>query len=355
MRILVLRSQRRDPEAGRKEPYTQTFGSRYAERVTGNLVGEDDFCTACGPDCVACRKPYHRRFGADIAGVISFPAVLPYLLERPAEHVPSDLPPHDILLAINIHEQILVETIRRCGALGTRAAVVPLEASDWVSGSAREQAGDLCDRMGIELAFPKPFCSFDPPAGTVLAEFRRRFHIGKPDVRLDIRGGIIRKADVGVSAACGATYYVARWLVGRRVDEDLRHEIVSKRMHSYPCTASMKWDDELGDTPLHVAGQAHYEILRPIEHRARSEPALVMSPLGTMVQKPIPPKENIQTIEKAKQTILSELAGQESVSLRVLREKPGISAAALHTALLLLKQEGKIRAEGRKIVRGDEP
>ena len=185
----------------------------------------------------------------------------------------------------------------------------------------------------------------------MLAEFRKRFHIGKPEVRLDIRDGTIEKAHVEVSAACGATYYVARWLEGRRTDDDLKHEVISKRMHSYPCTASMKWDDELGDTALHVATQAHYEILEPPERPAPEEQhGMVMSPLGTMLPKPVPPRENVKNIERAKEAILSELARRGSVSLRTLRKMPGITPAALNSALLMLKQEGKIRTEGRKII-----
>ncbi len=351
MRILILRS-RTHPKAERPaDAYTQEFSSSFAERVIGNLTGDEGFCTSCGPDCISCRKPYNRRFAREIAGVIALPAVLPYLLEDPGRYVPRDIPPHEIILAINVHEQILIEILKRCGPCGTRGLVVPVEASVWLSGSARAQADAICRQSGIEVSFPKPFCSFDPPAGGVLAEFRRRFHIGKPQVELTIKDDRIERAYVHVSAACGATYCVARWLDGRRTDDDLRHEVISKRMHSYPCTASMEWDDQIGDMIMHVASQAHYEILGALTGEAAAESGMVMSPLGTMIHKPPSAHENIRNIERAKEAILAILADQEEVSLESLRKKWKIPPAAIDSALLILKQEAKIRTRGGRIVR----
>ena len=356
MRILILRSRMRlgDRQA-EKEPYVQTFGSSYAERVIGNLKGESGekaACAACEPDCIACRKPYRRRFGENIVGIVDLPAVLPYLLERPEEHVPREIPPCDILVAINIHEQVLLEIIRRCVAGSTRGVVVPMEAGDWISGSARADARKICDDAGTEIAFPKPFCAFDPPAGSLLAQFRRRFHIGKPKVELTVRDGRIVKAHVAVSAACGATYYIARWLTGLRVDDDLKYEVIAKRMHSYPCTASMAWDDELDETILHVAGEAHYEILTQLTGETPpAEAGMVRSPVGRMVFKPLPAREGLKNVERAKEAILEQLAITGSVSLSDLRQTRRITPAAAYTATLILKQEGKIRSDGGKIVR----
>ena len=364
MRIVILRS-RRASGRGAEGPYTQEFTSPFADKVIGNLTAEAGFCGSCGPDCTACRKGYDRRFGGSIAAELSFPGVLPYLMESPAGHVPHELPPHDIILAINIHEQVLVEVLKRCGRWGTRGVVVPVEAPDWLSGSARSEVREICDQGGVEVAFPKPFCAFGPPEGTALADFRRRFHIGKPEVRLTVRGNRVQAAHVEVSAACGATYYVARWLEGRSLDEDLKHEVIAKRMHSYPCTASMKWDDEIGDTPMHVASQAHYEILAPLTGRGEHEPAMVISPVGRMVLKPVPASENIRNIEKAKEAILEALAtgrrivvsgapasaADEEVSLDDIRSARKITPAAMSSAALILKQEGRIRIAGGRIVK----
>ena len=345
MKILILRSERA-PDAPEQDEYSQEFDTVYADRVIGNLVGDRSFCTACGPDCVGCRAPYGRKFLDRMAGVIVFPAVMPYVLERPEEHVPADVPEHDVLIAIHVHEQVLVECLKRCKAWGTRAAIVPQEAPGWISGSAKREAEDLCKPQGIEIAFPKPFCSLKPPAGTLLAEFREFFHIGYPDVELSVEDNRIMDARVHVSAPCGATYYIARWLKGKTLDDDLKYEIVSKRLHSYPCTSSMEWDDEIDDTVLHVAGQAHYRILAPIGKDVDEEPETIVSPLGKTLQKPVPIAENVRNVENAKQAVLAELAKQDAVPLAALRRIKRIDPAALNAGLLILRQEGRITLRG---------
>ena len=61
MRILIFRSERRTGGEKPKNVYAQEFTSHYAEKVIGNLVAEEGFCSACGPDCNACRTPYNRK------------------------------------------------------------------------------------------------------------------------------------------------------------------------------------------------------------------------------------------------------------------------------------------------------
>jgi len=181
----------------------------------------------------------------------------------------------------------------------------------------------------------------------VLAAFREHFHVGSPEVDLTVEEGTITEANVRISAACGATYCVARWLVGRRIDDNLEIEVISRRWHSFPCTASMHRDPELGgETPLHVAGQAHLAILAPHRRVAGLEADTVVSPLGRPVRKPVPPRENLERIQEAKESILKRLRDAGSISLRQLRESATANPAAVNSALLLLTQEGLIHVDG---------
>lgn len=350
MRLVVLRSRK----SRSKEPvgtYSQTLDTRFADKVLGNLRDRAGYCNACGPDCNRCRKPYAERFRPDIAAVIDLPHRLPYVLENPASFVPEIVPPHDVLLAIGIHEQILLETVKACLRWETKGLVVPLEAPDWIRGATRAEIHGLCEANGVEVSFPKPFCAFRPPLGGVLAEFRESFHIGCPDVQLTIEQGRITNANVRVSAACGATYCVARWLVGRTIDENLEIEVVSRRWHAFPCTASMERDPELNDeTPLHMAGQAHYAILAPYKAEvAGLEEPYLASPHGKRVQRPLPPEEYLRNIENAKDLILDELRVRSATTLADLRRKRDVNPAAMNSALLILKKERKIRTDGARI------
>lgn len=358
MKLVILRSQQTDRVKKPEDVYLQEFNTHYADRVIGNLMGQPSFCTACAAECVACRKPYRRNFSRDIVRIVSFPSVLPYVVENPKDHVPRDVPQHDFLLIIHIHEQILLETLKECHRWGTKGVVVPLEAPDWITHSARAQAQAICESNGIEISFPKPFCAFKPPEGSALDTFRRYFHIGFPEVDLKVENGRIAKANVTVSAACGATYFVARWLEGRSLQDDLEIEVVSKYWHSYPCTASMQRDPELNDdTPLHIAGQAHKTILASLTNNTTTEkvgrktvshePEMVRSPLGIMVQKLAPATENLEKINVAKEWILSELQKRPTVTFDQLRKEKVLTPASFISALLLLKKEGKIKSDGR--------
>ena len=351
MKIVVFRSERAEGGPPADDAYSQTFDTRHADRVIGNLTNEDDFCTSCQEDCIHCRRLYGRSFAGRIAGVIAFPGTMPYVLETPADHVPGDVPQHDVLIAISIHEQVLIESIKQCAQWGTRGVVVPIEAPGWITGAAMAQAEKICRKRRIEIAFPKPFCNLAPPQGSLLDAFRRTFRIGFPEVELTVRDGVIQKADVKVSAPCGSTYYIARWLQGRRVDDDLKYEVISKRLHSYPCTSSMEWDEDLEDTILHVAGQNHYTILDQLgAPPGEDRDALVISPTGIAVPKPIPVSENLRNVEEAKEAILRALPVEGSVPLSHLRIGPS-TPAAMNTALVILKRQGRIRIDGDTVRR----
>lgn len=363
MKIVILRSRKCASHsfghanglvnvASRKAgEYHQSFDTLYADRVIGNLSNRRDFCTACEADCIHCREKYDWSFSGNIAAIIDFSSVLPFVLEKPETYVPAHMPAHDVLLSIHIHEQILLEILARCGQWGTKGVVVPLEAPGWISGSAIRQALKICARNNIEISFPKPFCSFNPPRGGALAEFRKFFRIGFPEVDLTIKNGVITEAKVNVSAACGATYYVARWLVGRAVCEDLKTEVISRRWHSYPCTASMEWDDELGNTPLHAAGQAHYEILPAAQAGTVESGRPIITPLGRVLPMPAPVPDNVRNIENAKKIIMDELEINSQISLEQIKKKEHITPASIHLAILLLKKEMKIKTMGTTIMK----
>ena len=345
MRLVILRSEKTGVEKTPDDPYLQEFNTHYAERVIGNLRGKPEFCGACAAECTHCRDPYRRDFSGNLAGVFSFPAVLPYVIEKPAHYVPTDVPPHDALLAIHVHEQILLEILKHCGRWGTKCVVVPLEAPDWMSQSARTQAIAICQASGVEIAFPKPFCGFRPSPGSALAAFRDYFHIGYPEVELTIDHGKITQANVIASGACGSTYYIARWLIGRSLEDDLVTEVISKRLHSFPCTASMERDPELGDdTPLHIAGQAHNMILAKVKDIPPPLTDQVLSPHGKWIQKAASATDTRKNIERAKALILEEVQARGTYALDQVRAKaPDLNPAAFVSAALLLKKEGKLR------------
>ena len=115
-----------------------------------------------------------------------------------------------------------------------------------------EIAKDFGLEIGVEYAFPKPFCSLEAFDQPVLEKFIRQYKIGKPKIEVEVKNNIISQAFVLTSAPCGSTWYITQCLKGKNKEEI--EEVVAVAHHSYPCTASMEIDAELNDAILHKAG-----------------------------------------------------------------------------------------------------
>lgn len=252
MKILFLRSVL---NSRTNDPYSLRMNTSYADRVLGHLTDRGGYCSACGDECISCRGKYDLDFSADIAGVLEFPAVLPVIIDEPEGFLPDDVPDHDILIPIAVNEEIVIAFLERFR--GARGIIVPIEASDWISPHGIRQITALCSAGGIEAAFPKPFCSFDPDPGRlpVLYEFKKIFRIGKPQIEFTMAGSRIVDTKVICSAPCGATYYTARWLKGETVEADGANieRLLEKMISCYPCTAGHMIDSEFNDSIMHQA------------------------------------------------------------------------------------------------------
>jgi hypothetical protein len=258
LKLLVVCSEPRDPQ-NRPGPFERAFDSVWADRFLKHLQNDRTFCTGCGDRCLHCRDWRVQDFSEEIAAVIRIPSLLPELLDDPHDYLPEVLPPHDVLVAIEIHEEILIELPELISGAGGKALIVPAEAPDWVSRWAKGKLHATARKIGLELAVPKPFCDLSPGAGHTIDAFIQHFKIGKPSVEIVKQDGRVAQATARVSAPCGNSHYVAHNLQGHYIDEELQFE-VSRYWHAFPCTASMKNDPELGgDTILHKGGQIHME------------------------------------------------------------------------------------------------
>jgi hypothetical protein len=243
------------------DPFTVIANTTYADRVLAHLTVREGYCRSCGERCISCKKRYTTDFSDNIVGSIEFPATLPVIIDDPEEFVPENVPPHDLLLAISVNEEVLLSFLQRHPV--SRAVVVPIEESYWVTPYGKGAIEAFCEGQGIEVAFPKPFCSFEPHEG-VLKVFRDEFRIGKPKVEYIIESDSISSVKVICSAPCGATYFTARKLTGRKIDEDLAY-IIDNALSSYPCTAGREVDRGFNDSITHQAVKIQRAILKQID------------------------------------------------------------------------------------------
>jgi hypothetical protein len=75
---------------------------------------------------------------------------------------------------------------------------------------------------------------------------------------------VVRSVVVERSAPCGSTWYVAKKLIGEEVKKEGIRDVVAKAHHSYPCTATMAVDPEIGEPILHKAG---FQIREAVENQ----------------------------------------------------------------------------------------
>ena len=113
MNILILRST---PNTLKRQDYSVSMDVHYADRVIGHLSDTGNYCKACQKKCITCRKEYDLDFSGFISGVIEVPAVLPVMLNEPKEYLPADIPAHELVVAISVHEEILLAFVERLSA-----------------------------------------------------------------------------------------------------------------------------------------------------------------------------------------------------------------------------------------------
>jgi len=247
---------------GQKEPLTLVFiySGEFAERVIRNLINDPSFCKACGLYCDSCKYgvySYVRNIRAAIE--LPKPSQLPAFIDKPEEYMPKTIPKVDLCVASGLHKDLLLELPVHLKRAGVKGLIVPIEDFNEVPSGLKRQVEERCVELGLEQAFPKPFCSLEPfEDKPLISRFVSELGVGRPKLEVSTakRGGreVIEAVIVKRSAPCGSTWYVARKLTGVETGRDVLYDVVAKAHHSYPCTATMNVDLETKEPILHIAG-----------------------------------------------------------------------------------------------------
>jgi hypothetical protein len=236
------------------------YSGDYGERVIRNLINDPSFCKACGLLCDFCKfGVYSYVQNVHAAIELTDPAELPRFIENPKKYLPRKIPQVDICVATGIHQDLLLALPSRLEQEGIKGLITPIEDFREVPPGLKKQLEEECKELAIEYAFPKPFCALEPTeAKPLISRFIQKFRIGKPSLQITTERRnklrVICRVSVERSAPCGSTWYVARKLIGKEVRKDEIRDVVAKTHHSYPCTATMAVDPEVGEPILHIAG-----------------------------------------------------------------------------------------------------
>ncbi len=197
------------------------------------------------------------------------PRVIPPIVDYPEEYLPETLPQSDLIVALGDvpgFAQLIPEIARLADA---QAVIAPIDRNASLpKGLARQLEGWL-DQQGVEVVFPKPFCSLTETRlnrtplvqehdNAFISEFAAYF--GKPELDIEVEEGTVTRVEVRRDAACGCAQYVAERLIGTAVDESI--EQAGLLHHHYPCLADMNKDDDYNDTLMHVSGNLLKDSVR---------------------------------------------------------------------------------------------
>ena len=264
-----------------REPLALVFvySKDFMERVIRNIINDPCFCQSCGLYCESCKYNVYS-FVKNVRAAIQLPspADLPAFIDNPEEYMPKKLPKADICLASGLHKDLLLELPNQVKKAGIKALIVPIEDWNEVPVGVRKQVEVRCQELGLECAFPKPFCTLEPQKDKpTIARFIEETKVGRPLLEITLtmvdKKEVIECAVVRRSAPCGSTWYIARKLAGVPTKQVELHDAIAKAHHSYPCTATMNIDPETKEPILHISGfTIREEVEKAIEkERARNK------------------------------------------------------------------------------------
>jgi hypothetical protein len=261
----------------KEEPLTIVFiySGAFAERVIRNLINDPSFCKSCGLYCDSCKYGVYSHVRNIRAAVeLPSPSELSTFIDKPEEHMPKNMPKADLCVASGLHKDLLLELPSYLKRFGVKGLIVPIEDFNEVPSGLRKQLEERCLELGLESAFPKPFCSLEPSRDKpTISRFITKLGVGRPELEISMakRGKyyVIESAIVRRSAPCGSTWYVARKLRGVETKRETLYNAIAKAHHSYPCTATMSVDPEVKEPILHIGGYIMREAVEKALEKAK--------------------------------------------------------------------------------------
>lgn len=134
--------------------------------------------------------------------------------------------------------------------ISASAVIAPADDYSWLPLGLERQIKSEIEDMGVDIVFPRTFCTLAPTGDPAIDEFARVF--GSPHLMLETEDGAVISVEVLRGAPCGSTLYMAERLPGTRIEE--AGSRAGTLVQIYPCLASRRVDRHFGDAPIHVAG-----------------------------------------------------------------------------------------------------
>jgi len=206
------------------------------------------------------RLAEHLQAKSEKVSVSNVSEQLPMMVDYPREFLPGETGRADVTIAVHLHHDLLAELPTLLSEGGGRALIVPIENPNWVRPGLMRQISQNCDKFGVEVAFPEPFCTLRP-ATPAIKQFCDEYRVGHPELELVITEDVVTEARCIRSAPCGLTEWAAERLVGTEAGEALVEKAKTLH-HSRPCLASMTMLPAMDDTLMHKSLFLFEDVVR---------------------------------------------------------------------------------------------
>lgn len=180
-----------------------------------------------------------RKYGADYFEftIVDIDEELPLVIDDTSDYLPDDID-CDLVLDFLKHNDLSTDLAALC-----QKKNIP------VIGSGKKLPG--------KGAITPPTCC-GLPRLEGLGHYGEYF--GAPEFSVKAEGGVITDVKVVRGAPCGATWEVARRLIGHPVEDAARKAGLDTQFYCYADPGS--WDPIYGKSPVHFAGKMHDKQLQ---------------------------------------------------------------------------------------------
>ncbi|BDC35860.1 DUF166 domain-containing protein [Candidatus Methanoliparum sp. LAM-1] len=183
---------------------------------------------------------------------------LPSFIDYPEDYIDKDLGffrDSDLIISFALHIDLDLYIAKLCAKNNTEL-LIPGEENVW--HSERSALVKELKKTGVTFAFPRIMCMLGEKSSPVLGEYSKLF--GIPIFKCKIENGRIVSCKAIKSAPCGASYFVAKNILGCSVEEAPQQAALFAQY--YPCRAPRGYNYVANEVEgIHLAGEVHKKAM----------------------------------------------------------------------------------------------
>jgi len=202
-----------------------------------------------GERVVETIKKYGKKI--QISKIFKIHKDLPDIIEEPETYIPNEIfKDIDLIISYSLHADLSQYIVEQAKNNGIKAVIMPGEDPTFSQLGARRQ---LFEIAGDEVAIfgPEVTCALKPVQENEIIKIFCS-ELGHPEFKVETKEGKICEVDVIRGAPCGATWYVAKEIIGESIKEAPRKAAL---LTQYYCRASRGYDIIGGEGKIHKAGK----------------------------------------------------------------------------------------------------